>query len=75
MQVSQIWVEDQCREANKHTFQTAIKESTCNLICENICINSEASVRRKKKIGGFEMDGNKTDCGLLLLALKLGSFH
>lgn len=50
--------------------KTKIRPDTLELICEGICLNSNAFP--KVESGKFEHIGNKTECALLEIAYKMG---
>ena len=67
MTVTNLFIEE---NMHSHIEKNNVREATLNLLCEGICINSNALPKITKS--SFEHNGNKTECALLELAYKFG---
>lgn len=61
------------REDRANTYLTSkiLDEKTVDIFCESVCVNSDANPRYNDK-SEFEHLGNKTECALIELCIKLG---
>ena len=67
MTVTNLFIEE---NMHTHIEKNNMKETTCALFCEGVCINSNALPRITSN--SFEHNGNKTECALLEQAHKFG---
>jgi len=67
MSVTNLFVEE---NMHTHIDKKNIREQTLTILCEGICINSNALPKITNTT--FEHGGNKTECALLEMAFKFG---